>query len=124
VPLTVLSNIRIRSIRMLYRVFYAFGVLYLHLFSPVVAGIHRVEPQLKPKTHYEVLELGRDCTGTQIKKAYRQLALELHPDKVRMSVRYAGLDTEMAKALFLDVQNAYSVLAVPGTAVQRIFSVA
>ncbi|KAI6113024.1 hypothetical protein F5141DRAFT_1195549 [Pisolithus sp. B1] len=31
--------------------------------------------------YYEILELKRDCGETEIKKAYRKLALALHPDK-------------------------------------------
>ena len=30
--------------------------------------------------HYEVLGVDRDATADQIKKAYRRLARELHPD--------------------------------------------
>jgi DnaJ homolog subfamily B member 12 len=31
--------------------------------------------------HYRVLQLDRNCTDADIKKAYRKLALKLHPDK-------------------------------------------
>jgi len=100
------------------RVLCVCGILYLHFAARAAADHGRADPTPKPsaatKTHYDVLELPRDCSVTQIKKAYRQLALALHPDKVRMSVRYADLDLEMAKAMFLDVQTAYSVLAAPG----------
>ncbi|TDH68507.1 hypothetical protein CCR75_005568 [Bremia lactucae] len=33
------------------------------------------------KTHYEVLSARQDATDNEIKKAYRKLALKLHPDK-------------------------------------------
>lgn len=33
------------------------------------------------KTHYEILELKRDVSKSNIKKAYRRLALKYHPDR-------------------------------------------
>jgi hypothetical protein len=96
------------------RALYACGILYLNFVSPAVGS---TQPDPKSKNHYEVLKLQRNCTVTQIKKAYRQLALELHPDKVRLSTRFGDLDMEMAKTMFLEVQNAYSVLAIPGACV-------
>lgn len=50
---------------------------------------------------YEALGLTRDATDTDIKKAYRKLAMKNHPDK--------GGDPEAFKV----VQNAYDVLSDP-----------
>tara|TARA_R110002050_G_scaffold60382_1_gene133889 strand:- start:1465 stop:1845 length:381 start_codon:yes stop_codon:yes gene_type:complete len=36
---------------------------------------------LEASTHYEVLGLQEDCTSAQVKKAFLQLAVKLHPDK-------------------------------------------
>ena len=33
------------------------------------------------KCYYEVLGLGRDANDNEIKKSYRKLALQWHPDK-------------------------------------------
>ncbi|KAI5637721.1 dnaJ domain-containing protein [Phthorimaea operculella] len=58
------------------------------------------------KCHYEVLGLARDASASEIKKAYRRLALQWHPDK--------NLDNlQEAKEQFQLVQNAYEVLSDP-----------
>ena len=56
---------------------------------------------------YTVLEIGRDATDADIKKAYRRLALKFHPDKVRdMGEAYS----KQAETRFLEVQEAYESL--------------
>lgn len=58
------------------------------------------------KCHYEVLGVERDASGLEIKKAYRRMALQWHPDK--------NLDNlQEAKDQFQLVQNAYEVLSDP-----------
>ncbi|NYE94377.1 molecular chaperone DnaJ [Psychromicrobium silvestre] len=54
--------------------------------------------------HYEVLGVSRDATGEEIKKAYRKLARQYHPDV------YEGEDAEEK---FKDVSHAYEVLSDP-----------
>jgi molecular chaperone DnaJ len=54
--------------------------------------------------HYEVLGVDRDATTDQIKKAYRRLARELHPDV------NPGAD---ASEKFKLVTHAYDVLSDP-----------
>ncbi|MEV7972224.1 molecular chaperone DnaJ [Cellulomonas sp. NPDC089187] len=55
--------------------------------------------------YYEVLGVPRDAAPEQIKKAYRRLARELHPD-------VAGADAA-SEERFKDVQRAYEVLSNP-----------
>ena len=42
------------------------------------------------KNYYNILGIGRDCTGAALKKAYKQAALMSHPDK-------GGTDDDMQK---------------------------
>ncbi|QGQ19017.1 molecular chaperone DnaJ [Cellulomonas sp. JZ18] len=55
--------------------------------------------------YYEILGVARDASPEQIKKAYRKLARELHPD-------VAGSDPA-AEERFKDVSRAYDVLGNP-----------
>lgn len=58
------------------------------------------------KCHYEVLSVAKEASSSEIKKAYRKLALQWHPDK--------NLDNlQEAKEQFQLVQNAYEVLSDP-----------
>ncbi|KAJ7577042.1 hypothetical protein C8J56DRAFT_972183 [Mycena floridula] len=45
-----------------------------------VAVVKRVR-SCKASEYYEILELKRECEDVEVKKAYRKLALALHPDK-------------------------------------------
>lgn len=33
------------------------------------------------KDYYELLEVSRDCSGDELKKSYRRLAMKYHPDR-------------------------------------------
>ncbi|MDH3588368.1 MAG: molecular chaperone DnaJ [Gammaproteobacteria bacterium] len=52
---------------------------------------------------YEVLEVARNATDAEIKKAYRRLAMKLHPDR--------NPDDAEAEAAFKEVKTAYEVLS-------------
>ena len=55
--------------------------------------------------HYEVLGVSRDATGEEIKRSYRALARELHPD--------ANPNDPEAEERFKAVTHAYEVLSDP-----------
>jgi molecular chaperone DnaJ len=56
-----------------------------------------------PRDYYEVLGVSRDAGETEIKKAFRRLARELHPDVNR--------DDPAAEAKFKEAAEAYEVLS-------------
>lgn len=56
---------------------------------------------------YEVLNLKRDASDAEIKRAYRRLSLELHPDKVKAK----DGDAKQAEQLFQQINRAYQVLS-------------
>ena len=53
--------------------------------------------------YYEVLEISRDATGAEIKKAYRKLALKYHPDR--------NPDDKESEEKFKLINEAYQVLS-------------
>ncbi len=55
--------------------------------------------------YYELLQVERNCTEVELKKAYRRRARELHPD--------ANPDDPTAEARFKEVAVAYEVLSDP-----------
>jgi len=61
----------------------------------------------KQKTHYEVLKLKQDATLKDIKKAYRKLAVQHHPD------RNIGNEEE-STIKFREISEAYEVLSDEG----------
>src|SRR5437763_1343626 len=60
-----------------------------------------------PRDYYEVLGVARDASEADIKKAYRKLARQYHPDR--------NPGDKQAEANFKDVQNAYEVLSDKAT---------
>jgi len=62
-----------------------------------------MEKQMTDMCYYEVLEVSRDCSGAELKKSYRKLAMKYHPD------RNPGDDE--AEEKFKIVNEAYQVLS-------------
>jgi len=62
---------------------------------------------LAKRDYYEVLGIDRDASPDEIKKAYRSLALQYHPDKV------APEKKKEAEEKFKEISEAYAVLSDP-----------
>ena len=61
--------------------------------------------QSKEKNYYKILNVPRNADKKQIKKAYRDLALQWHPDKVADDMKEEG------EKKFQDISEAYEVLS-------------
>jgi molecular chaperone DnaJ len=58
-----------------------------------------------PRDYYDVLGVGRDASESELKKAYRQLAMQYHPDR--------NPGDKQAEERFKEANEAYAVLSDP-----------
>ncbi|KAK9099575.1 hypothetical protein Syun_026620 [Stephania yunnanensis] len=63
----------------------------------------------KDRDLYSVLGLNKECTASELKHAYKKLALRWHPDRCSASGNSKFVDE--AKTKFQAIQGAYSVLS-------------
>ncbi|CAO2203434.1 unnamed protein product [Urochloa humidicola] len=68
------------------------AVLLLHHAASALAGTN----------YYDILQVSKDASEAQIKRAYRKLALKYHPDK--------NPNNEESDRRFAQINNAYEVL--------------
>eukprot|EP00536_Pseudo-nitzschia_multiseries_P014919 jgi/Psemu1/40563/gm1.40563_g len=69
-------------------------------------GAKNNKKQFDSDNYYTILGLTKKAKEKEIKKAYRKLALQYHPDKVK-----EGEDAEEAENIFVKVSEAYSILS-------------
>lgn len=60
---------------------------------------------MEKKDYYELLGISKDADETQIKKAYRKLAMKYHPDK--------NPGDKLAEEKFKEINEAYEILSNP-----------
>ncbi|MFX0051546.1 MAG: DnaJ domain-containing protein [Candidatus Hermodarchaeota archaeon] len=61
------------------------------------------------KDYYNILGVQKNASKSEIKKAYRKLALKYHPDRAKDS----DIDPKIAEEKFKEIGEAYSVLSDP-----------
>lgn len=74
----------------------------------VVLGLLCVHA-LASKDYYDLLSVPRGASDSQIKRSYRKLALQYHPDKAQGSTA----EKEKAAKKFAEISNAYEALVDP-----------
>ena len=99
-----------RKLRNIFLPSLAILVLYatIVLPAPVMAARTKVnssKKQFKSEDYYTILGLSKGAKAKDIKKAYRKLALQYHPDKVKEE------NKEESEQIFITVSQAYSILS-------------
>ena len=78
-------------------------------------GLRHAQAQLKislQKDYYKELGVSRSASEREIKKAFRKLALQYHPDKLESEQREEGdRKREQAEKKFREIAEAYEVLS-------------
>jgi DnaJ like chaperone protein len=110
---------RLELVHLLFGIINADGTIEqreINVFESIASQIGIAEPDVRSIQSmyikssdwaYKVLEISRDATSEEIKKAYRQLALKNHPDRVT----YLGDDIrKKANEKFAKINEAYEVI--------------
>jgi DnaJ-class molecular chaperone len=69
--------------------------------------ISREEKKAKRRDFYKILGIRRDSSQEEIRKAYRKLASQWHPDKNRETEEMR----EHAEMMFKDINESYNILS-------------
>mmetsp|Transcript_41850 Transcript_41850/g.126903 ORF Transcript_41850/g.126903 Transcript_41850/m.126903 type:complete len:273 (-) Transcript_41850:151-969(-) len=80
------------------------GSRFLRLVIAIFLSLALLAVEAADKTYYEILELDKDATLSDVKKSYRRLAMDTHPDRNKGREEEATLE-------FREVSEAYEVLS-------------
>lgn len=84
-------------------------LLFWGLFAWIAYGLYSAgaPPELKVYDPREILGISSSATEKQIKKHYRKLSLQYHPDKIKLGVNET---MEEAESKFIEITKAYKSL--------------
>lgn len=77
--------------------------------NKLLESAKKEEKKAKKRDYYKILDLTPQATESDIRKAYKKLALKFHPDRVNGGEE----DKKQAEKMFRDINDAYSVLSDP-----------
>ena len=80
-------------------------LMALAVLAALTASRVAVEQMQRPPNFYRVVGVHRGSTAAEMKKAFRERSLDLHPDK------NPGKEVDAAQADFQRLQDAYAVLS-------------
>lgn len=69
----------------------------------------RIQSNALIKTDYQILGLNQNCTKSDIKKAFRTLSLEYHPDKIQQ-LNLSALQVKLFNDKFKEIKQSYDNL--------------
>lgn len=88
-----------------------FTILLWVVWFAVLFYVQAKSSDFKVFDPYEILNLERGATEKEIKKAYRQMSLKFHPDKVSSDAACAGAGPAAADARCWDPPDAAAAAA-------------
>ena len=83
-------------------------IFFIMIFNRIFVAI--IDNQQQPD-HYSTLGLKNNCNETEIRKAFRILALEYHPDKAHSNITEDERNYRQNR--FIEIQNAHEILSDP-----------
>eukprot|EP01065_Artemidia_motanka_P038389 TRINITY_DN47238_c0_g1_i1.p1 TRINITY_DN47238_c0_g1~~TRINITY_DN47238_c0_g1_i1.p1 ORF type:complete len:584 (+),score=210.88 TRINITY_DN47238_c0_g1_i1:89-1753(+) len=88
------------------------AAIAINPYNPQTKARLELLRRLKPrrKDYYAILGVDKDSSEAEIRRAYRKLALEYHPDKQVQKTK-SEEERERGKELFQDIQEAYGILS-------------
>jgi curved DNA-binding protein CbpA len=79
--------------------------------KPIQQKIAELYEQLETMNYYQLLHVDRKATPAEIKRAYRKIVHEMHPD--RHAAEIDDADRVLLEEIFNEINTAFSVLSNP-----------